>query len=39
MYHMFSRLLTELLDKENDVDFVGVEKQRTDRTYLLSRTR
>lgn len=32
---MFSRLLTELLDKENDVDFVGVERHRIDRTYLM----
>ena len=36
---MCSRLLTEILDKENNMDFAEVERHRADEIYLLSRTR
>jgi len=35
---MCSRLLIEILDKENNMDFAEVERHRADRIYLLSRT-
>lgn len=32
---MCSRLLTEILDQENNLDFAEVERHRADKIYLL----